>query len=103
MPGTKSIKDPRVSDNINYVFADRNCRLQASCADDRLLSFTTAEEFDGLVSYLGETTKNNRAITEIHDKYNNPDFKADSAEWDSGFQNWNTATPTYATAAAAHV
>ena len=61
--------DLSVASHIKFVFADKNCRLQASCVNGRLLSFTTADEFDGLVNYLDLTTKNNQLLPQVSEKY----------------------------------
>jgi hypothetical protein len=67
---------------IKYVFADKNCRLQASCTDGRLLSFTTADEFDGLLNYLDVTTHKNKPIRELIYYDRCPTFAEDLKAWD---------------------
>ena len=83
--------DSTVATHINFVFADKNCRFQASCVNGRLLSFTTAEEFDGLVSYLELTDKNNRPLPQVTEKYGLA-FADDMKEWETD----PTRVPSYA-------
>ena len=62
-------------DNIPYVFADKNCRLQAKCTDGRILGFSAEIEFDSLIGFLeGTTTMKNKLIPELQIKYGNDSF-----------------------------
>jgi len=100
---SKIDNDANVAETINYVFADKNCRFQASCSDGgRLLSFSTADEFDHLITYLNDTSANNKAHPQIHNKYDLPDFKADIDEQLNPINDWSfnlPSTPTYANVA----
>ena len=82
--------DPSVASHIKFVFADKNCRLQASCVNGRLLSFTTADEFDGLVNYLDHTTKNNQLLPQVAEKY--------ELILSEDIKEWESTTPSYADA-----
>jgi hypothetical protein len=80
----KISSDIGVAAAIKYVFADKNCRMQASCTNGRLLSFSTAGEFDNLVNYLDTTDMNGKIDSHIFSKYKAPDnLKEDIKDWDN--------------------
>ena len=80
--------DDAVAAAIKYVFADRNCRMQASCTNGRLLSFSTTGEFENLLHYIESTDEKNRLEPrQFHTYQRNggPDsMKDDMKEWESG-------------------
>ena len=46
-----------VAQTIQYVFADRNCILQAHTTDGRLVAFSSDIEFEGVVNWVDSTSK----------------------------------------------
>ena len=52
----KSMKnDKRIGDVVEYIFADRNCRITAKSGDGRYFPVNTMEEFNLLVNYIEST------------------------------------------------
>ena len=69
-------------------------RHQASCRDGRLLSFSTADEFDSLVTFIENTDEKNRPIqglAEMHGGPGRPAFKEDMDE-QNNHDEWDLPT-----------
>lgn len=69
-----------VRDAIQFVFADKNCKMQAKCLDGRILGFSTKTEFDSLVSYIHGTIHKS-VIPEIAMKYDRTGYTIDDKTW----------------------
>jgi len=62
------------ADKIAYVFADKNCTLQARTTDGRYLGFSTELEFDSLLAYLDSTDKKRQTEPGMDKKYDRTFF-----------------------------
>ena len=67
-------KYDHVREAVDFVFVDRNCKLQAKCTDGRLLGFSSETEFDSVVNFVNGRTKYNKIHPRYEQKYNQTYF-----------------------------